>query len=146
MSDNILIIEDSDDDFEITELALRNANLTNHIIHCKSGNEALEFINDETIKKISIILLDLNMPGLHGQQVLKHLKSHALYKSVPLVILTTSNNTQDIEQCYLDGANSYIQKSLDFTKFEESMNILAQYWFSVATINEIQNDQKNSYG
>ncbi|MEM6603448.1 MAG: response regulator [Pseudomonadota bacterium] len=134
MQKNILIIEDSDDDFEITETALMDSEFENKIIRCKDGNEALNYISDKTISDLALIILDLNMPGLDGRFVLKQLKSNDEYKKVPVVILTTSVDRRDVDQCYGYGANTYIQKSFDYRKFQSAMQTLEKYWFSVATI------------
>jgi two-component system response regulator len=130
----ILIVEDSDDDYEITEIALRDAKFDNQIIRCNDGKSALSYINDDTAPYIGLILLDLNMPGLDGHTILKQIKSHPEYKKIPVIILTTSTDTRDINECYLYGANTYIQKSMNYNKFKDTIQVIKDYWFVVATI------------
>lgn len=134
MRDDILIVEDSDDDFEVTEFALRQSDCMKNIVRCKNGDDALKYINQKTYSRLALILLDLNMPGLDGRHVLACLKQHPEYKAIPLVVLTTSSDKKDIIECYSKGANTYIQKSMDFEEFQYAISLVKDYWFSVATI------------
>jgi hypothetical protein len=126
----ILLVEDNLMDVDLTLRALRQRNLPNPIEVARDGEEALAWIPrwEAGEPKPVVILLDLNMPKVSGLEVLRELKSHPVLRTVPVVMLTTSSMSQDVQTAYELGANSYIVKPVDFDKF---MNIAAQiewYW------------------
>jgi len=139
-SQTILIVEDSDDDYEYTEEALRESNLKNPLFRVENGQEALDYLyqtgefNAQNAPRPGIILLDLNMPGIDGREVLKRLKSDADLKEIPTVVLTTSADEKDIEACYKDGANTYIQKPVNLDGFFAAIKRLREYWFEIAIL------------
>jgi len=133
-SQPILIVEDSPDDFEATKRAFSKANLRNHITHCESGESALAYLRAETNEKPGIILLDLNMPGLDGRKTLEIIKKTENLKKIPIVILTTSNDERDVQACYELGANTYIQKPVDFDGLIAAIRRLKEYWFEIALL------------
>jgi CheY-like chemotaxis protein len=117
-------VEDSDDDFYAVQRAFKKSNLRNPISRCTNGEQAIdylfrrgEFADPAKAPIPGIILLDLNLPGLDGRQVLRQVKADYKLHRIPIIVLTTSNAEQDIEQCYADGANSYVQKPVDLTSF-----------------------------
>ena len=134
----ILIIEDSDDDFEATERAfIRVGNLANPLVRCIDGSEALQFLQttlDSNKDMPGIILLDLNLPGLDGRDVLREIKSNSKLKNIPVVILTTSDDERDIASCYEAGANTYIRKPVNIEGFFEAVQKLKDYWFEIAVL------------
>jgi two-component system, response regulator len=130
----ILIVEDSEDDFYATSRAFEKANLHNPIIRAESGSEALEILQDQNAQKPGLILLDLNMPGIDGRKTLEIIKSAEFLKAIPVVILTTSDDERDISTCYALGANTYIQKPVDFDGLIEAMKRLKGYWFEIALL------------
>lgn len=136
----ILIAEDSDDDFEATELALRESNLQNPLIRCETGEETLDYLyqtgkfKDFSSTLPGIILLDLNMPGVDGFKVLSKIKKDESLKKIPVVILTTSSDTRDIAQCYQKGANTFVQKPVDLDNFMDAIKSLKEFWFDVVTL------------
>lgn len=137
----ILVIEDSDDDFEYTKRGLKEAGLTNPIIHCEDGQQALNYLErkEEFAKKTDIhdpglILLDLNLPGIKGQDVLDAFKNHLNWKKIPVIILTTSDDPKDIDSCYTYGANSYIRKPVDIDSFFQAIRQLKTYWFDISIL------------
>ena len=141
MNELILIVEDSDDDYEVTLRALKkNCNFKNAIYRCETGQEAIDYIGKTGKYKTqpapipSVILLDLNMPGKDGRDVLRYIKSSKEYKSIPVVILTTSSDERDVVQCYELGANTYIVKPVDFDKFIAAIRSLNEYWFKIAIL------------
>jgi CheY-like chemotaxis protein len=116
-SQPILLVEDSPEDFEATERALRKAGLKNPIYRCADGEEALDFLHRRgsyadaaDAPRPGIVLLDLNLPGTDGREVLSEIKTDPALKQIPVVVLTTSSDQRDIDVCYRSGANSYIQK------------------------------------
>ena len=138
MDDNIieiLFVEDNIDDATLTLRALKKNGLSNAIIHVKDGAEALDFMykngeyalrrNEQTPK---LILLDLKMPKVSGIEVLEKIKSDPMFKSIPVVILTSSKEDPDIKKCYELGANSYIVKPVEFESFTKVVVELGLYW------------------
>lgn len=131
----ILLVEDNPNDVELTLHALKKSHLTNKIHVVRDGEEALNFFfgntDSEGAKKIpgpKVILLDLKLPKVDGMEVLKRLKSNPITKSIPIVVLTSSNEERDILETYALGVNSYIVKPVDFTKFVQAMHTLGMYW------------------
>jgi len=137
----ILIAEDSDDDFLATERAFRKSGLANPIRRCTNGDQVLdylyrrgEFSDPAKSPRPGIVLLDLNLPGTDGREVLRVVKSdHNLHK-IPVIVLTTSDAERDIERCYDAGANSYVKKPLDMQGFVLAITRLHEYWFEVAVL------------
>jgi len=134
-SRSILLVEDNPDDVELTLRALNRHNITNGIVVVNDGAEALEYIfgtgeyagRDTSIMPV-VIILDLKLPKVDGLEVLKRLRSDERTKLVPVVILTTSSEEQDLAQSYTNGANSYIRKPVDFDQFSEAVRQLKMYW------------------
>lgn len=129
----ILIVEDSEDDFEATIRAFKRANLKNPVQWAASGYEALDIL-EKTPTRPGLILLDLNMPGLDGRKTLEAIKSNANWRKIPVVILTTSDDERDIEGCYALGANTYVQKPVDLDGLFAAIQRLKEYWFEIAIL------------
>ena len=130
----ILFAEDSIDDSRLTIRALKKCGLKNKIHHVKDGAEALDFIyckgiySSRNIQEYpKLILLDLKMPKVSGIEVLENIKSSHL-KSIPVVILTSSNEDPDIKKCYALGANSYIVKPVEGDNFFQALKEVGFYW------------------
>lgn len=137
----ILLIEDSPEDYEATLRAFRRAGLKNPIYHCSDGEDALDFLyrrgaytDPEASPRPGVILLDLNLPGTDGRQVLAEIKEAEQLKDIPVVVLTTSADERDITACYRAGANSYIQKPVDVDGFIQAIERLNGYWFEVVIL------------
>lgn len=131
----ILLIEDNPNDVELTLRALKKSNLANNIHVAKDGAEALDFIfsngahaGRDISQKPKIILLDLKLPKIDGLEVLQRLKSDERTKSIPVVVLTSSREEQDLVKSYKFGANSFITKPVDFNNFVKSITDLGLYW------------------
>ncbi len=131
----ILFVEDSVDDATLTIRALTKSGFTNKLHHVVDGAEALDFMycrgKYDTRKREDLpklILLDLKMPKVSGIQVLEQLKSDSAHRSIPIVMLTSSNEGPDIEQCYALGANSYIVKPVDSDNFFKAIKEIGLYW------------------
>lgn len=131
----ILLVEDNIYDAELTIHALQKGKLINNIIHLKDGAEALDFLFCEGLysdkaagNHPKVILLDLKMPKVDGIDVLSKVKSDERTKSIPVVILTSSNEDPDVKKCYELGANSYIVKPVGFENFTQSVAQLGIYW------------------
>jgi CheY-like chemotaxis protein len=134
----ILLVEDSPEDFEATERALRKAGLKNPIHRCADGEEALDFLHRRgrhaDAPRPGIVLLDLNLPGTDGREVLSEIKADPMLKQIPVVVLTTSSDQRDIDACYKSGANSYIQKPVDMDGFIKAIERLHGYWLEVVIL------------
>jgi len=137
----ILLVEDSPEDYEATMRAFKKSNLKNPIFRCKDGQEALDYLFNQNqfqdknqFPRPCIILLDLNLPKVDGREVLQKVKSDPSLKTIPVIILTTSDDDIDIQKCYELGANSYIRKPVDLINFFESIQKLSEYWFEVVLL------------
>jgi two-component system response regulator len=131
----ILLVEDNPHDAEMTIRALKKANLANKLIHVKDGAEALDFIfakgafSERKIEnKPKVILLDIKMPKVDGIEVLRQIKSTEATKSIPVVIMTSSKEEQDVITSYNLGVNSYVVKPVDFESFAKAVSDLGFYW------------------
>jgi two-component system, response regulator len=129
----ILLIDDNDDDVEATLRAFKRTNLKNTFMRAATGAEAIALLRDRKIHP-GLILLDLNMPGLDGRRVLAILKSDNELRKIPVVVLTTSSDERDIEECYQLGANTYIQKPVDLDGLFAAIQRLKDYWFEIALL------------
>jgi CheY-like chemotaxis protein len=137
----ILLVEDSPEDFEATVRAFNRAGLKNPIVRCEDGDSALEYLyrrgryaDPETSRRPGVILLDLNLPGTDGREVLQEIKRHDHLRHIPVIVLTTSTDERDVEACYRAGANSYIQKPVDMDGFIRAIERLNGYWFEVVVL------------
>ncbi len=137
----LLIVEDSNEDFEAFQRFMRQSSLTIPVYRCLNGDEALAYLyhtdrysDPESAPRPGLILLDLNLPGNDGREVLRRIKQDDDLKSVPVVIFTTSNNPKDIEACYRQGVNSYIIKPMDFKLLKRSIQTLLEYWFNITML------------
>ncbi|MDP3583221.1 MAG: response regulator, partial [Ignavibacteria bacterium] len=131
----ILLVEDNLSDAELAIRSLKKSKLANKIIHVKNGKEALDFVaarNEYSSRNVgnipSVILLDLKLPKVNGLEVLKVLKADERTKSIPVVVLTSSEQEKDIVESYKLGVNSYIVKPVDFDKFSEAVIEIGHYW------------------
>jgi two-component system, response regulator len=131
----ILLVEDNPDDEALTLRALKKSNIANKVVVAHDGAEALDYLfatgayaGSATSDLPQIIFLDLKLPKVDGLEVLRRLRSDKRTKLLPVVILTSSKEEQDIISGYSLGANSYIRKPVDFEKFAESARQLGLYW------------------
>lgn len=134
----ILLVEDNPDDELLTIRALKKNKVGNEIVVARDGVEALDFLmgtgtySDRNINQVpELILLDLKLPKVNGLEVLKRLRAESHTKYVPVVILTSSSEEQDIISSYDLGANSFVQKPVDFDEFLEAARQLGVYWLLI---------------
>src|SRR5580692_9750903 len=135
---DILLVEDSQDDSDMVLHALKREKLANHIFVVRDGKEALDFLfcrgafaERSFNHPPKLVLLDLKLPKVDGLQVLKELKNDARTKTIPVVIMTSSNEDRDLVESYNLGVNSYIQKPVDFDQFRKTVKTLGLYWLVV---------------
>jgi two-component system response regulator len=126
----ILLVEDNPSHAEMTVRALRKHNITNQIQIAKDGAEAVAFLFSDNghSNAPKVILLDLKLPKIDGIEVLRRIKEDPRTKTVPVVVLTSSNDDNDLRECYALGVNSYIVKPVDFQQFSEAIRIVGLYW------------------
>jgi two-component system response regulator len=131
----ILLIEDNMSDAELVIRSLRKVNLANHLVHVRDGEEALEFIfatgafaGREKQNVPKVVLLDIKMPKVNGIEVLRQIKSNDATKMVPVVIMTSSKEEQDIIKSYELGVNSFVVKPVVFNDFAKAVSELGMYW------------------
>jgi two-component system response regulator len=134
----ILLVEDNSADAELTLRALRNNALSNRIHVVRDGEEALNFIFCQEVHQERagqllprLILLDLKLPKVDGLAVLRALKQDRRTRWMPVIVLSSSKEEKDLTSSYDLGANSYIQKPVDFDRFRETLRTLVLYWLSV---------------
>ena len=130
----LLIVEDNEQDLELTLRALTRGKVTNRIHVARDGVEALEFFfpgnshSNALPTPPRLVLLDLKLPKVSGLDVLQRIKADARTRTVPVVVLTSSNQEKDIEHCYKLGVNSYIVKPVNFERFVRAVQELGMYW------------------
>src|SRR6266705_2935307 len=129
----ILLVEDNPADVELTLRAFKRRRLSNPVAVARDGEEALDYVHrrgafatDAPVP--GLILLDLRLPKVDGLEVLGQLKAHAVYRNVPVVVLTTSGEDRDVMRSYELGAASYIVKPVEFEKFQEVVERIDLYW------------------
>jgi len=135
---DILLVDDSQDDVDLTLHALRSENLANHIFVARDGEEALDFLfcsgphaERSFDHPPKLVLLDLKMPKVDGMQVLKRVKGDPRTRAIPVVLMTSSREERDLVSGYNMGVNSYIQKPVDFEEFRKMVKLLGLYWLLV---------------
>ena len=133
----ILLVEDNPDDVELTLLALTKNKIPNEVVVAHDGNEALDLLFGRASYKgdgefrPSVVFLDLKLPKVDGFEVLKEIRGHRMTKLIPVVILTSSMDSSDLQKGYTLGANSYIRKPIDYQQFLKTVQMLGAYWLSL---------------
>ena len=131
----ILLVEDNPSDIDLTKRALANANIANELIVAEDGQEALDYLfgtghyaGRDAAPLLAVVLLDLKLPKVDGLDILRRIRANRRTKRLPVVILTSSQEEQDIAAGYDLGANSYIRKPVDFSQFAEAIKSMGLYW------------------
>jgi CheY-like chemotaxis protein len=135
---DILLVDDSQNDVDLTLHALRAENLANPVFVARDGEEALEFLFCTGLhaqrsfdRPPKLVLLDLKLPKVDGMQVLRQVKGDARTKNIPVVLMTSSREERDLLNGYNLGANSYLQKPVDFDEFRKMVKLLGLYWLVI---------------
>ncbi len=131
----IMLVEDNPGDIALTLRALKKNNIVNEVILANDGQEALDYIfgtgkyaGQEALPLPCVILLDIKLPRIDGLEVLRRIRADERTRIIPVVMLTSSKEEEDVLTSYQLGANSYIRKPVDFDKFVEAMKLLGMYW------------------
>jgi len=131
----ILLVEDNPDDEELTRIAFEESRIANELVVTRYGAEALDWLFGEGVHQgrdvrgmPSVILLDLKLPKVDGLEVLKRLRADERTRRIPVVILTSSKEQEDVARSYDRGANSYVRKPVDFSQFLDAAKNLGLYW------------------
>ncbi|BAY19502.1 response regulator receiver protein [Anabaenopsis circularis NIES-21] len=137
----LLVVEDSNEDFKMLQRLMRRLAVQNPIYRCTNGDEVLDLLyqekssqNPNSIPTPSVILLDLNLPGIDGRDILERLKQDISLKKIPIVVFTTSSNPKDIEFCYQKGANGYLVKPMDAQELQKTVQAFVDYWLESNTV------------
>jgi len=134
-SKTILLVEDNPSDIDLTIRAFQRERITNELVVADDGQEALDYLfgtgkykGRDITQQPTLILLDLKLPIIDGPEVLRRIRQDRLTHRLPVVVLTSSREEQDLAICYDLGVNSYIRKPVDFTQFSEAVKHLGLYW------------------
>lgn len=138
----IMVVEDSPEDFEVLERGFKKAEILLHFEHFVDSNRAWDHLEDRFLNgdgdqkggKPSLILMDLNMPGMDGFELLQKIKSEPDLCNIPIVTLSTSKSENDINRAYAYGANTYISKPVDIAGYVRMANTLKTFWFECASL------------
>jgi CheY-like chemotaxis protein len=134
----ILLVEDSPSDTELTIEALREAKMRNHLSIVEDGVQAMEFLRRQgayaSAPRPDLIMLDLNLPRKDGREVLAEIKADPTLQTIPVVVLTTSRAEQDIARSYNLHANCYVTKPVDFERFLEVVHSIESFWLYIVTL------------
>lgn len=136
----ILVVEDSPEDFEATRRSLQRGGLLHPLVHLGNGDEALDYLfrrghfARDRSPRPRLILLDLNLPGTDGREVLASIKADDDLRQIPVIVFSTSRDHRDVEACYRAGANSYVQKPVDLPEFRRALDSVKSYWFETVLL------------
>ena len=137
----LLIIEDSDEDYTALTRMIDKANISNPVYRCEDGEEALDFLfregeyHDKSLSpRPSLIVLDLNLPGTDGREVLAEIKGDSELQAIPVVIFSTSSNPKDINSCYRYGVSGYMVKPMDINHLDQMVKTFLSYWFKTVEL------------
>ncbi len=133
MARKILLVEDNADDAELTRLALDRHQLSSRVVHLTDGAQAIDYLfgGGSEASELSFIILDLKLPKVDGIQVLERIKRDPRTRSIPVVILSSSNQERDISRCFETGVNSYVVKPVQLDEYMDKVSAVGRYWNSV---------------
>ncbi len=127
----ILLIEDNADDEQLTLRAMRQSEVPNIIRVARDGAEAVDLLFGDGARLPDLVLMDLKLPKIGGLELLQKIRKNSATASLPIVVLTSSDEERDIAECYQSGANSYIRKPVDFEEFMDAVRQLGLYWLGM---------------
>lgn len=131
----ILLVEDNPDDVDLTLMAFKKSRIANDVVVARDGEEALDYLfatgvhaGRDPLRTPEVVLLDLKLPKMDGLEVLRRVRADERTRRLPVVVLTSSREERDVVSSYELGANSFVQKAVDFTQFQEAARQLGLYW------------------
>ncbi|WP_339460567.1 response regulator [Nodularia spumigena] len=143
----LLVIEDSDEDFEALCRIMKKQAVVNPVFRCSDGEEALDFLyhtgtysDSQNSPRPALILLDLNLPGTDGREVLEKIKQDEEFRYIPVVVFTTSSNPKDIEICYQYCVASYMSQPIDINRLVETIQTFITYWLDIVILPDAVNN------
>ena len=128
-SAEILVVEDDADDLELTLRVLRKHRLADRVAVVRDGAEAIRYLTSSP--KPRVVLLDLKLPRLSGVEVLRRMRTDERMRDIPVVVLTSSSEIVDLDECYRSGTNSYVVKPVESSEFEATLSRLSAYWLEL---------------
>ena len=138
----VMLVEDDRVDAMTVKRAFKELRITNRLIHAVNGEQALEYLRDKTEGSPCVILLDLNMPKMNGIEFLKIVKQDETLRKIPVVVLTTSGDEQDVIESFNLSVAGYVVKPVDYKKFVEAVRTIKLYW----TLSELPPNGEQNYG
>jgi len=139
----LLVVEDNAEDFTALSRVFRKLALQNPVVRCEDGDQALAYLQGHgqaagwPATLPALVLLDLNLPGIDGRTVLETLKKDPRLQALPVVVLSTSSSTRDVERCYQLGANGYLTKPIQYAALEDKLRLALQYWLEASELPHI---------
>lgn len=130
----ILLVEDNPGDVRLTQEALREGKIANNLVVASSGDEALARLRREGATRPDLILLDLNLPGMDGREVLRQIKGDESLKQIPVVVMTSSSAEEDVARSYALHANCFVTKPLDLDQFTKVIQAIEEFWVTVVKL------------
>jgi len=137
----VLLVEDSPADLRLTQRAFKHAGLPHELRVVRDGDEALAYLHQEgaynepgIAPRPDVILLDLNLPRMGGHELLREVKQDNRFKQVPIIVLTTSERPDDVRLAYEAGANAYLLKPVEFSRFTEVIGQLGKFWLEIVEL------------
>ncbi len=138
---DLMLVEDDENDVRITRRALKKSGLEGELIVTRDGQEALDYLfgrppfdDPARHRRPGLVLLDINIPKVNGIEVLRAIKEDPALRSIPILMLTTSTRQEDVAAAYAHGANGFICKPIQFSRFVEVIRALGEYWSLVARV------------
>ena len=131
---SIIVLEDSDEDYDTVQEAAKQSGLTNLFHRVISGDECLSVLRNEVMLRPTMVLMDLSTPGTDGRDTLAAIKQDPVLRSVPVVVLTTSHNPRDLQFCYVSGASAYHVKPIRYSEHLALLLVVLSYWLTSAIL------------
>jgi CheY-like chemotaxis protein len=128
LTKKILVVEDNPADVELTRLSFQNISFPAELLAFQNGEELMNYLPGVAADEIALILLDLNMPRMSGKDVLKTLQKSQYWRTIPVVVFTSSLHKEDILNCYELGANAYVSKPIDLSEYDRTIKAIANFW------------------
>jgi DNA-binding response OmpR family regulator len=124
----VILVEDNKAEADLTRIIYKEQSISCDIVHCGNGEEFITFLDTADTSEISYVLLDLNMPRLNGYEVLEYLSQNEAWKTLVVIVFSSSQNTKDVELCYELGAKAYVTKPMDLAELERTILSIHNFW------------------